>query len=256
MKKRLIAIFTVLLIVAVVVILNSAVFTLQKAEIYFYNEEGNLAQAPSGLSSAALIEDYLGHNIFFLSEKDLIASIEAKAQYSDYYVVGVVRHFPDVVSVHLAARVPVFYLNKGGVGYLLDIKGFVVSSGQSYSSKYINISGNFSSGVTNIEEHSQIVLGKDAQTRYDYIQKSASTVWRLNYDYSEISQIIEGFLFEGDDVTVITKTGAKIVIQKAETDYEKRFIKALGVYSNTSLDVKGSGSVITVDEKGRVTTTK
>lgn len=252
MKKRLIAFFTLLLIAAVIVILNSTVFTLQNAEVYFHNEDGSWSsEMPEGFNSGGLIEDYLGHNILFLSKSKLIASIEDKEEYSEYYVVGVVMHFPNVAALHLAKRVPVFYIEKTSVGYLLDITGYVTDAGVSKSSKYIDIS-NFSNYIDNIEEHTQIKWKEGMGDKFEYMKNSLNAAWMLDYDYREISLILKGFTFEDDSVIISTKAGGTIVIEKAEEDFKDKLIKALAVYGNGTIDVKEG--TITVDKNGRVTT--
>lgn len=259
MKKRLIAFFTLLLIAAVIVILNSTVFTLQNAEVRFHNEDGSWSSdPPENFNSGGLIEDFLGRNIFFLSKSDLIASIESKEEYSNYYVVGVVMEFPNVAAVHLAERVSVFYIKETGAekGYLLDLNGYVTAAGVSESANYIDIS-NFSRYIESIEEHTQIQWIEEMGDKFEYMQNSLRTAWLFKYDNKYIPLFLKGFSFtataEDDDITIFMKEGGEIVIKKYKENFEKKLIKGFTVFNNPTLDVKES--IITVDEMGRAKST-
>ena len=77
-KKRLLIIFCILILIVAIVVLNSTVFTLQKANVVFVTYDADTkatlyVDAPekyAKLSSEKLIQKFKGKNLLFLSESE------------------------------------------------------------------------------------------------------------------------------------------------------------------------------------------
>lgn len=255
MKKRLLVIFSIFIVVVILIIICSTVFTVQRAEIYFHNEDGQLVAGDATIIPSEIIEGQKGKSIVFLSESELINSIQSNPKYSDWYVVGIVRSFPNKVMIHLAERVPVFYLSKGGVNYLVDVLGYVVESTEDSNSTYIDVS-QFALKIDNATVGARLTFSDEkAKTQLDTVAEMTKIIWRFNYNYSEITKFVKSFTFK-DDTTLVIKTvsGAVIEIVESGKDLETKLTKAVGVYNNTKIDMTAQNVTITVDASGRVTT--
>lgn len=93
-KKRLLIIFCILILIVAIVVLNSTVFTLQKANVIFVTYDADTkatlyVDAPekyAKLSSEKLIQKFKGKNLLFLSESELVDAISL--EYPDLQVVA------------------------------------------------------------------------------------------------------------------------------------------------------------------------
>lgn len=252
MKKRLIIIFIALAVIVLIIVLNSTVFTVQNAEISFYTQEGSLTVSPAGVNANELITDFVGKNIFFLSEDELIDALHASDAMEDYFCIAVTREFPNTVILHLAERQPIFYLSYGGTGYLIDNYGYCIGTNDTPSG-YVNIS-NLSTWVGTIAQGKNVSWNSERQEDFNSICTVVNTVWRFNYDFEDIHELVKSFAFDSDVMTIETVSGAKIVIYGFGTDTENKMIQAISVYYSDDSDNTTSATTIEVDERGRVTT--
>ncbi len=255
MKKRLLIIFSIFLVVVLLVIIGSTIFTVQNAEVYFYNEEGKMVAGDTNIVPSSLIDGFKGTSIFFLSEKALADKIHSTSDFYEWYVVGVTRSFPSTVAIHLSKRIPVFFISTGGLNFLLDIFGYGTSTTTNSSSGYIDIS-KLSIDVDSVSVGKQITWkNEDAKNKFQALITVVSTIWRFNYNYSEVYTFIKDFSFSGEILNIYTNSGVKIEIFDPMNNLDSKFISAVSVYNSDTIDMTAENVVITVDKKGRVTST-
>lgn len=255
MKKRLLVIFSILIVVAIIVVLGSTVFTLQTAEILLYSEEGNQILDTSGVDATELISDFKGKNIFFLPESEIIDSIHSKQEYSSWKVIEIEKLFPNGMILKLTKRLSIFFLSKGGVNYAVDVDGYVIGLIQGDASRYIDIS-RFADSANDVTIASTLTWKTDAAEQdFEIIKSMTKTIWELTYNYDQIYTLLDSYQIAGGVLTLNTQTGAEIVIIDANINLHDKLISAYGVYSNTSIDMTGSGVIITVYGDGSIKTT-
>ncbi|MEG1527650.1 MAG: hypothetical protein RR418_00560 [Clostridia bacterium] len=254
MRKRMLVIFSILLVIVIIVVLSSTVFTVQSSNICFYNEDGSLSTTPQELVSSDLSSSIRGKSIFFFSESKAIEAIQSDPELNQYFVVDVVRHFPNSVTIHLAKRNPIFVLRKEGKNYLLDTFGVVIALIDD-ASGYVDITDDFSAYAINLTVGQSVTWANvETGNQYKYISCVASTVWRFYYNFSSINTIIKGFKFDKDRLTIFTRTGAEIVILTPGEQLETKCILAFSVYASEKEDNTTEKTIIMVDQKNRVST--
>ncbi|MDD3831931.1 MAG: hypothetical protein PHW00_06415 [Clostridia bacterium] len=252
MNKRLIVIFSILIFVVLIIILTSAIFTLQKAEIYYYNEDGSKSLTPAYLTSDAVVGDFFGKSIFFLSEQDMIDSINA--QFGQDYVIQIVRIFPNSVQVHMAKRNPVFYIMKDSISYLIDVFGYVVSDSATSSLGYVDIT-NLAEYVATIQEGAQVTWASDTWTsNFALIRATVNQLWQHNFNYNQVYLLVDEFSFDADTMTILTDNGASIVIKGVNNNLAQKIDSSIGVYYYQLLDTTTGITQIIVNDDGKVIT--
>lgn len=111
-KKKLIIIFSVICVLTLLIVLNSAVFSVQHIDAYCYNvDDIGLEQqvvANTGLKK--------GRSIFTVKEDKVISSVEAAV--GNVRVVNIERKFPNRVCVNYVKIIPYFEFYSGGKYYL------------------------------------------------------------------------------------------------------------------------------------------
>lgn len=256
MKKRLLIVFSIFIAAVVLILLGSAVFRLESAEISLYGENGEEIVDTSGLDPAELIADFAGKSILFLPESSLADNIHSKTQFSAWQVVGVEKYFPNKIRIHLTRRLQVFTLIKDGARYAVDVNGYVISLIEGVPAGCVDISS-FAPALNDVKIASKLSFKtQEAEADFELIKIMTNTVWRLNYDFEEIYKLIGVYKLEGGELTLFTQTGAKIVIKDAGENLETKLSRAYGVYSDPEKDMTGENIVITVYSDGRIISSK
>jgi len=255
MKKRLLVIFSILIVVAIIVVLGSTVFTLQTAEILLYDEEGSQILDTSGVDASELISDFKGKNIFFLPESEIIESIHSNQQYSSWKVIEIEKMFPNSMILKLTKRLSIFFLSKGGVNYAVDVDGYVIGLIQGDYSRYIDISP-LADSVNDVTIASTLSWKNEtAEQNFEIIKNMTKTIWELTYNFDQIYTLLDSYQISSGILTLNTQTGAVIVINEADINLHDKLVSAYGVYSNKTIDMTGAGVTITVNSDGSIKTT-
>lgn len=253
MKKRLTIIFIALAFVVLIIVLNSTVFTVQNAEVNYYSQNGELVTTPSGISANTLIEEFTGKNIFFLNEDKVIDALHENADFSDYFCITITREFPNTLVLNITQREPVFYMMYANTGYLIDSYGYCVRTQES-SSGYIVIS-NFSTWINSISAGSNVTWNSGAAEKFDILCDVVNTVWRFNFNYSDINELVGSFAFDSENnLEIQTVSGAKIIIKAPSEDTGEKVVKAISVYYSDKVDNTTSATTIIVDQNKKVAT--
>lgn len=254
MKKRLLIIFIALAVLVLIVVLGSTVFTVKQSEIVLYNELGVPIASSVVIDSDNLVENYFGKSIFFLNEEEVIDEIHTKEAFREYFCISITREFPNTLMLNIALRQPIFFLSYSGTGYLLDNQGYCIAAEEN-DDGYINIT-NFSSWVSNIQVGSYVEWNSAYGDKFSVLCDVVNTVWRFEYNFSDIHQFVSGFDYDDSELTIYTNNGqgAVIIIEEAADGLADKLIKAVSVYNSDKVDNTSNKNTINVDEKGRVTT--
>lgn len=234
-KKRLLILFCVLILVVVIVVLNSTVFTLQRANVIFVAYDADTEstlyvdanEKYEKLSAENLIEKFKGKNILFLSETEFAASIGF--EYPDLKVVSVKRIFPDCMDIYLTQREAVAYFEKDGYYYLVDSDLYILerSSAAEYGEDYVCL--DIAKYLTANQEVGKRTNFSDTNKRSDILTEVFSAIWRTRYENVEMHNFVEKIYFTAYDdcenVILQTKTGAKIWIVDPKIGDEDIFNK-------------------------------
>ncbi|MEG1706999.1 MAG: hypothetical protein RR291_05845, partial [Clostridia bacterium] len=176
-------------------------------------------------------------------------------KFPDYCILSVIKKFPNTISIYATKRVAVFSFEVNSAKTYLDVYGYVMSNGADNTIDITNC-------VTN--EHEPFVVGKkavftssDVNDRLQYLCIAVQTAWRVNYSFSDVTQLYNGgFVFTVSDktttMTISTSSGTKLIVPSVSINLEDRLIKVISIYNATAEDLRGEGHTITVDEKGRV----
>lgn len=239
--KRLVIIFSVLTALVLVIVLGSTVFTIQKAELVFKNELNENIEVPdrfSNLSASQLIGSVLGKSIFFVSEKNLIETIEKQFPYLN--IIAIERLFPNCINFHCLERVPVMVIEKSGTKYLLDNEGFVVGTVIT-NAGYIELD-NTSNAFSSLEVGTFAQVSEQYGWKLDVILNVLGSIWELNYDTPEFSMVINNIVFEDSNIKIATTTGSVIVLTDCMLLTKEKMLEGYGVWQENNR----SGKVITV----------
>ena len=252
--KKLLTFIIVTVLVVVLAIILGAVFTVNSGDLVFHSEDGSvIATPPSAPASNQVLEEFFGKNIMFLSKQEVLDSINRT--FTDYHAVAVVKNFPNTITVHLVDRVAVY---KVGDLYV-DSFGYIMQEPQN---QVIDITNQF----TNVGDVVSRTVGTKLQfnnnqsnnVRLELMLQAVDAVWQLKYSYQDIPQLISGFAFEETEseqtMTIITKTGAKIIVYSPSVELVARLHSAFSVYVNNSTDVSKPEYEIHVSPNGKITT--
>ncbi len=226
-------------------LLGGTVFKLRTADISLHSETGEEILDTSGLNADEMMADFKGRSILFLPESQIAANIHSKTEYSQWQVVGIEKNFPDNIRIHITKRLQIFTLTKGGVVYALDINGYVIGVAGGADSRYIDIS-RLADGINDVEIATVLTFGSaEAERDFGIIKTMTESIWQLNYDYDKIYTFLSNYQI-GDDLTLFTRTGAKIIVKEPDKSLSGKIINAYGVYSDDTKDMTGENVVITV----------
>ena len=253
-KKVLISIFSIVVVVALIVVLISTVFSLQSVQFFFVNEDGDYVNVDVNDYGGTDVENslsvYYGKSILFLKKKSLTNDVEKKYEWMK--VLGVESDFPNSMRIYASIRIPVFCFMQDEEIYYCDNTGYVMYSDQkipsyiNHDKKVINVSG---------IERETVAIGAQLKGKSLLIAcELISSLWRqpdYKYTYSNIPYTIEAMTFIDGNVIIKTSVGAEIIIDNVEHDTHKKFTNAYTVFLNSSNQISGTFRIFgTLDSNG------
>lgn len=260
-KKRLLIIFCILILIVAIVVLNSTVFTLQKANVIFVTYDADTkatlyVDAPekyAKLSSEKLIQKFKGKNLLFLSESELVDAISL--EYPDLQVIAAKRIFPDCIDIYLTQREPVAYFEKDGYYYLVDSDMYVLerSSSAIYGENYVYL--DVSQYLTANQVIGTLTSFVDSDEKAFILSEAFSAIWRTKYENVEMHNFVEKIGFSAyngvDNVVMQTKTGANIWIVNPKLEGDDIFEKVKAGVSIYSSNANGRDNTVSGVEINR-----
>ena len=254
MKSKKLLTFIIIAVLAIVVaIILGAVFTVKSGDLVFHSEDGKVIATPADApASNTVLQPFHGKNIVFLPKQEVLDEINRT--YPQYHAIAVVKSFPNRLTVHLVDRVAVYKIGN----LYVDSFGYIV---QEPTHQVIDVSQAFPNAFdvesTAVGTKLKFNNNKKNDDRFALMLQAVNAVWQLKYSYQDIPMLIANFTFEETEseptMTIVTRTGVKIVVYSPTVDLTSRLHLAFSVYYNEISDVTKEGSVIYVPLKGNIT---
>ena len=221
-SKKLTILISILLIVTLVVVLASTVFTLKSVSFNFLNQRNVLASYED--------EDYLskievpyGDSIFFVDKEDLQDKLEKKNAYLQ--VIGIETTFPNNIVVHAGEREEVYAINFGNDTYAITDKSLKILRFCDYA--YLTRDGYLSPIVVDID-YSDVQLVAEDYSVCDFIEMEHITDILLG--------VANAFEASGYNITSLKGFATGITLrengsfkQVEDGDYDLVFVKTVEI---------------------------
>ncbi|MEG1710554.1 MAG: hypothetical protein RR054_04080 [Clostridia bacterium] len=257
MKRRIIVIFSVLSIIALLIVLNCTVFTVKNVDFVFKNQNNQTIDAPTGLDKQAMLEclyAFKGKNILFMKKSDVRNVVESK--FCKIKVIDVVKQFPDSMTMYFIQRQNAFYyIDDNNVYYVCDNEMRIIEVTNAATSGIRLL------GIKN-EELGELKLGgffnfkKDSQWKNDIYLTISKVFWQLGYDYGQQGNLFSLINIEksvqGDNYTLTLETtvNGEFVLANPTVNLTKRLVAAYGVFCD---DKAAKDATYYINENGQVT---
>ncbi len=229
-NKRLIALFSVLAFVAVIVIACGVIFTLKKAEIYFVNEQGQYVQVEKEKEDnieTKCIQNFFGKNLLFLNTSAVIEKVEQANL--GLKVNGIKKAYPNKIRIFVSVRVELYYLHVDGTNYICSHDGFVMKKGGDVSN-LVKVDGNYGE-ISNISVGSYIKGNFATAANYMVIQNFFASAHEIDgFEYGDISSLFKSITFEGENLVCKTQSGATFVFANPTDDFGTKFENVYASY--------------------------
>lgn len=255
-NKKLLIILAICAVVIVLLVLFLTVFNIRTVNFVYYGNDGTPIATPSDAPTGEQVSQlYRGKNIFTLSNATILN--EFNNLYTDFHALGVVRTFPSSITLHIVRRVAALSITYGSQTIYLDAFGYVMAEQPEYET--VDITSAFVSTLANanytVGQKLQFNLQSDNE-RLDIVLETVSAVWQIQYDYSDIGQVIQRITFNEymTRMEIETEAGAFIWVEKPSENLSPRLINAFSVYFNDSVDLQKPGVIINVSSQGNIST--
>ncbi len=130
-NKKLIILFFIILFLAVLVVLDSVLFSVKKVTAYCHNDVDNVIQADATTLSQKVIDGSKiksGKSIFLLNKDKVIKNVQKNV--SDVRVINIEKKFPNRVTIHYAAIKPTFNVRFSDGFYIVNNEGKITEISQ------------------------------------------------------------------------------------------------------------------------------
>lgn len=230
-KKRVITIMSILSALFLLLVIGSALFSLQKVSVEFMNTGSHI----EGYNKNAIVEAggfSYGKNVLFMNFDKNVKKIEAAFPYAK--VVGVTRYFPNKAVVRVVEREAQFRITVAGTTLVFDsdlkcLEKFEYGSEPSLP-KFINMET-----YSNVEPGSfvanptlkNIIIGVSSGIDNGSASMSMSSVFSINRTTDILGEDqVEIVLYDGNNL------GTTIVI-KGLNNFTQKAIGAFNCYSSS-----------------------
>ena len=255
-NKKLVAIFCIFVAVVLVVVISGTVFTFQKAELYFINEDGKYIEPDKMLTDTINIQESLdglyGNSMVFLSKDKALSQFEKSNL--GVKIERVEKVFPNKLRFFATIRVPLYYLNIDDVVYVCSYDGFIMQQNPKDTVSLVKADGVF--GMESKPQVGEYIGAKFSdKDKYEVIQNFLISVWlQEGFDFAGIYDLIKSINVEEKRLTCQTQRGAVFVILSPEVDLFQKFTAIYGAYSTlTDKQETGTFTSSLPDENGNYT---
>lgn len=221
MNKRLLLMFIGFALIALILVLNGTVFTVDEITVAFDSAQD--AETESRLSAAIAEASGIktGKNVFTVSESKAVTNITTAV--SGVRVLGIERKFPNKVIIHVSRRVPVMAIPFRDSG-TAKIKYAVVDT----EMVVLYIADSVQSGVSKVENfrlsgNYEITVGKTLTVKFGdeifYLQNIAAAFQQGGLSPEEFVSFISTVRFAESGAPrfdLLTNSGVTIVIDNAD----------------------------------------
>ena len=242
-NKRLIALFSALAALAVIVVACGVIFTLKKAEVYFVNEQGQYVQVEKEKEDnieTSCIQSFFGKNLLFLDTSSVVKKVEQANL--GLKVEQVKKVFPKKIRIFVSVRVELYYLQVDGANYICSHDGFVMKKGGDVSN-LVKVDGNYGE-ISNLTVGSYIKGSFATAANYDVIKNFFVAVHQIDgFEYGDISSLFKSITFESENLVCKTQSGATFVFANPTDDLGTKFNDVYASYV-ANADKQDNGTFI------------
>lgn len=251
--KRLVIILSVLIGLTLLVVLLSAVFTVQSISVNWLTKPNVLTvESNEKIISSSKIKEKT--SVFTLKKKEYTASIEKNNAYAKVEKIEVA--FPNKVIIHVSEREPYFYLNIGNSEYAIldeDLKVLELTTDlNAYIRKFgispieLNID---STMIANLTIGSGDFLNVACT---DTLVEFTSFISRINYNALRAKNTLKTVRLKNDNFYIYTQLGLDIYINDVDVDFTNKLLKGFSVYEQYK-DTYFEGTIMCYDNNTYLT---
>lgn len=216
--KKVLAIILSTVLCAAVVVSAFLVMSVKKISVvYSVEERTDITEVEECLSP------YLNKNIIFVKEDKIYQSLSGLSQFQ---VLSVKKEFPNVITVSVKERRPVFLIKYNAKEYLLDYSGHVINEKSALNieeSEIINLNLK-GINITSLD------IGKIVKTDFDDLFFDVLDMAREMSFTDSVNKIEIVNSVTEKDALFYTKTGVVIVVQDANVSGIDKIKKAFEGY--------------------------
>ena len=222
-NKRLIALFSALAALAIIVVACGVIFTLKKAEVYFVNEQGQYVQVEKEKEDnieTTCIQNFFGKNLLFLDTSAVVKKVEHANL--GLKVEKIEKAYPKKIRIFVSVRVELYYLQIEGTNYICSHDGFVMSKDGDVSN-LVKVDGNYGE-ISNVSVGSYIKGSFATAANYTVVQNFFASVHEIDgFEYGDISSLFKSITFDENSLVCKTQSGATFVFADPTVDFGAKF---------------------------------
>lgn len=233
-NKKLIIIFSVVIALTALIILNSVLFSVQHVDADCMNDEDSVLDEAIETSHGIRY----GSSIFMLNENKAVENLKnnlAGKGIANIEIVSLERKFPNRVAIHYIKTVDYFYVLSGGQAYFFSNKGAVLTkateaSAEKGNSIELKLKGQLQSTAP----------GAGLSTQYESDRERADSLLyalgRLeNLPFSRLGEYFEFASVAGSRIYIKTARGVFIEFSDLE-NFTEQFRHGLSAYKSFLTD--------------------
>lgn len=229
--KRLAIILGVLIGLTCIIVLCSAVFTVQTITVNWLTKPNVLTvESNQNIISSSKIKN--NSSVFTLKKKDYIASIEKNNSYAKVEKIEV--KFPNKVVIHVREREPYYYLNLGGTEYaildeelkVLELTNNLNAYVQNFGISPIEMSVD-STMISNLTIGSGDFLNIACTDTYKTFSSYISTI---NYSALRAKNTIKTVKLQNNNLYVYTYLGLNMYVNNITVNFTDKLLYGFSAY--------------------------
>lgn len=229
--KRLVIILSVLIFITLIIVLCSAVFTVQTISVNWLTQPNVLTVSDNEeIIQNSAIKKY--NSVFTLKKQDYIDNIEKNISYIK--VVKIEVKFPNKVVIHAMERDPYYYIFLGGLEYMiLDSE-----------MKVLQITDDFTKYVTDFRIspieldldstlYSNLDLGRGDflnMVYSDTFKQFATLLSDYGFDSVKARRIVKTLSIKDGNLSIYTNLGLNIFINDYVTNFSDKMLRGFSAY--------------------------
>ena len=245
-NKRLVIILSVLIALTIVIVLCSAVFTVQTVSVNWLTKPNVLTvQDNSSIVAASKIKK--NSSVFTLKKQEYAKNIEKSKAYIE--VVKIEVKFPNKVVIHAREREPYFYLNVGTNEYAILDKELKVLEITNDLNTYVKNFGLCPIELTldgTITANLTVSSGDFLNIMYGELFKTFTSHLSKFDDYNTPTKakvVIKNLTLKGKDLSIYTNLGLNIFIKDVDTNFKTKMQYGFSGYKQYK-DTNSTGTIL------------
>lgn len=242
-NKKLIILFSVLLVVTLLIVFNSVLFSVQHVDVHCQNMQES--QYSDRVKAAHKIKN--GSSIFFIDKEEVIENIERDLG-GAVRVLSVERVFPNRIYIDYVEVRPYLTVSDGIHRYYLDNDMRVIVADSSQQVIELKIKGSLPDLVPGDKLEFESPSGLSVT---DIVIEIFAGLERLGY-YDTVINFFDEIDISGNFIVLKTSTGMKWEIVTADKLTDK-LILAMSVYTNELDDMQRSNGTLVIAGSGKIT---